>query len=842
MHKMYYHCYIEGRTDYIFGDRDVTAYFRDCTIHTLGADQDKNGGYVACNKGSKVDLAYIFDGCTFEADAATEVEGVKKGVADATVSLGRTWDADMRLVIMNSTISSAYATADFKAETEGGKNTRYTEMNKDKSPSKTKIFEYNNSGDGAITSAQAANYISVSVLSEISEDNAKYVTNDFAKMFSNNGTKEWSDSATWVNPFLFMQTTSTTYLFEEMGLTQVEPVVVTVEFNGTSYHFVTVKNGYISEKQVKTVLANYIMNYGGSYSNEECSTGFDFTAKVTAATTIYTKYQDGFQVAYTMSYNATSTNNDGWEANLLSDKCYVSTNPGDEAKASNTTGLADKYVLVQKLNYSDETSYIKSPAIMGKNVKSVDVSIFGATQEAGDALTLNIVLYNSKNEVIGSKKVSTTGKAAGGSTLNNKKSGWCSETCGGSVDENENHYITVEASEQIAYFKIFNAGEKFDGHTTGNTKKFAVLYVDARYTASQYDYNFDFNASDTEEADTAMEKNYQVADNLLLQGSTGTGTIGDDFLINVDATNGKLAARKDNGDTQFNQGTKLSFVAPYNCEIELNLVAGSASINGVTNGAKKIVQQFATGTPIEIVSLGSSYLTSLSIKKVESVTPFAATAITAVTTTTELAQNGTFDATTLTVKAMNATTGYYKTLATTEYTLSVIDTTTTGEKTVTVTYGELTTTFSFEVVASVDNAIRQSMAIDYNNGANYSSEYTTVNHSASPKAVSTSANTTVTYDKITYGNGAATNGSWLIFNTGATISFEVAGSTTMKICFYSGTPNVEVKLGTETVTTSTSTEGANHKTAYVYSITGAGTVTITATGNGYLGFIEIALD
>ena len=43
---------------------------------------------------------YIFDDCTFTADSL---------VTDGTVSLARGWGSEMKMMVMNSTISKAYS-------------------------------------------------------------------------------------------------------------------------------------------------------------------------------------------------------------------------------------------------------------------------------------------------------------------------------------------------------------------------------------------------------------------------------------------------------------------------------------------------------------------------------------------------------------------------------------------------------------------------------------------------------------------------------------------------------------------------------------------------------------
>ena len=287
--QLYYNCYIEGRTDYIFGDRDVTAYFKDCTIHTLGANQDKNGGYVACNKGSNVNFGYIFDGCTFEADA---IDGTK-GVANATVSLGRTWDEGMRLVIMNSTISAAYAKADFKATTEGGKNTRYTEMNSGKSPDKARIYEYNNTGEGALTATEAKDYQYVTVLDEIGDAQKAFVSNKLAEIFSSNGKKDWG--ATWFSAYLAMpMDEADTPLYQVAGI-EMTPAAIIITYGEEVDYAASVVDGYLSKAMVKE-LASRVADVEGmrvkAYTDAALTTPFDYTKKLEAITNIYIQLEE----------------------------------------------------------------------------------------------------------------------------------------------------------------------------------------------------------------------------------------------------------------------------------------------------------------------------------------------------------------------------------------------------------------------------------------------------------------------------------------------------------------------------------------------------------------------
>ncbi len=136
-------CYIEGRTDYIFGN-DATSYFEGCTIHSIGAGVgDKNGGYVVATKGGsstkQVEYGYIFNGCTFEGD-----ENVRPG----SVSIARGWAQYMTIMVMNCQLDDSFSLEAY-GDTSSELNDRYTKMNAD--PVAAQLFEYNNTGAGALT-------------------------------------------------------------------------------------------------------------------------------------------------------------------------------------------------------------------------------------------------------------------------------------------------------------------------------------------------------------------------------------------------------------------------------------------------------------------------------------------------------------------------------------------------------------------------------------------------------------------------------------------------------------------------------------------------------------------
>ncbi len=182
--QYYENCYIEGRTDYVFG-YNATAYFTNTELHTILGDSEKNGGYVVSTKGlvdgigvDGIEYGYIFNDCTFTAD---------EGVTPGTVSLARGWDENMRVVIMNSDISGAYSKEAY-GDTSSEKNDRYGKMNAD--PVAANLIEAGNTGDGAISESLANTCTVITV-----EEAAKYA--DFATIFgTTNGKVTYAEA--WV--------------------------------------------------------------------------------------------------------------------------------------------------------------------------------------------------------------------------------------------------------------------------------------------------------------------------------------------------------------------------------------------------------------------------------------------------------------------------------------------------------------------------------------------------------------------------------------------------------------------------------------------------------------------
>lgn len=149
--QKYTQCKISGMTDYIFGE-DSNSYFKDCKITSLYKGSDTNNGYIAVTKPtSKVNqpnFGYVFDGC----DIKGEYDQNNTLITPVgTVSLARPWGKDSMISYVNCTMDSAISKKGYGDSTDK-KNPRFDQMSGNL-PTKASFGEYNNSGEGAITSA-----------------------------------------------------------------------------------------------------------------------------------------------------------------------------------------------------------------------------------------------------------------------------------------------------------------------------------------------------------------------------------------------------------------------------------------------------------------------------------------------------------------------------------------------------------------------------------------------------------------------------------------------------------------------------------------------------------------
>jgi len=96
-HQYYSKCYIEGATDFIFGD--ASAWFGDCTIGSLG------GPITAMSRTLANETSwYVFDNSIIQAATG-------QSVASGSVFLGRPWRVNARVMYQNSNLGIVVAPA-----------------------------------------------------------------------------------------------------------------------------------------------------------------------------------------------------------------------------------------------------------------------------------------------------------------------------------------------------------------------------------------------------------------------------------------------------------------------------------------------------------------------------------------------------------------------------------------------------------------------------------------------------------------------------------------------------------------------------------------------------------
>lgn len=277
---MFEDCYIEGRTDYIFG-ATATSYFKNCTINTLGAGDSKNGGYIVATKGSGaggMHYGYIFNGCTLTGDS---------NVVDGTVSLARGWDVGMTLAFINCDISKAYS-IEVYGNTTSPKNDRYTKMNA--APNPAQLFEYGNTGAGALTqaildTADSTTHIIPNMCTVLTPEQAA-VYNDLSVVFAaDNGTvkyqKDWDGTKKVVAPPVRYEFTTdkvgTTYdretTTDENGIQLFDGAITVYAQNGAKFNTETAK-GYLWLTPGCVIKINeegkvFFDTYGEKYGNAD---------------------------------------------------------------------------------------------------------------------------------------------------------------------------------------------------------------------------------------------------------------------------------------------------------------------------------------------------------------------------------------------------------------------------------------------------------------------------------------------------------------------------------------------------------------------------------------------
>ncbi len=254
---------------------------------------------------------------------------------------------------------------------------------------------------------------------------------------------------------------------------------------------------------------------------------------------------------------------------------------------------------------------------------------------------------------------------------------------------------------------------------------------------------------------------------------------------------------------------------------------------------------FDTATNITISSSGNIYcLYSIVINSVDENEASSITSISLSGYPETVAVGNDLDLSTLRVK-VNYSNGTYLNVTEYDADLSKVDNRTSGTYEVTVSYNSVSATFNVEYVGTLDTRIKETTYYTFK-GSSYSSAYNYNNDNLvnlnDDNTYKVSSTDEVTIKDITF-NGAVShgNGNWLTFNTGATISFEIANPATIYLSFYNGNNNVTVKLGND-ILNLLNQSGSDYLTKYAYFANEAGVITITATSNGYLGFMAIVFE
>ncbi len=100
IHVYYKDCFVEGMTDYIFGDGEVV--FEDCTLNFCGYSKGQNsatGGCITATKYDQGGKGYLFNNCTV---TGTEEEGIDVGAGQ----FGRPWGGNATVTFINTVIAN----------------------------------------------------------------------------------------------------------------------------------------------------------------------------------------------------------------------------------------------------------------------------------------------------------------------------------------------------------------------------------------------------------------------------------------------------------------------------------------------------------------------------------------------------------------------------------------------------------------------------------------------------------------------------------------------------------------------------------------------------------------
>ncbi len=103
INNYYKDCFVEGMTDYIFGDGEVV--FDNCTLNFCGYSDGAVGGYITATKHEKGGNGYLFNECT--------ITGTNEnGITAPAGKYGRNWGLSSTVYFVNSTVKDNLIDAD----------------------------------------------------------------------------------------------------------------------------------------------------------------------------------------------------------------------------------------------------------------------------------------------------------------------------------------------------------------------------------------------------------------------------------------------------------------------------------------------------------------------------------------------------------------------------------------------------------------------------------------------------------------------------------------------------------------------------------------------------------
>ncbi len=122
-HAYFRDCFIEGNTDYIFGEAGITCVFDGCELSFAGYGGTASAAYITANRSEGNALGSIFRNCVITN---------KEGLSHTASYFGRPWDAKSRVTFFNTKVQDAETMIDAGWYNMSGnlpENANYAEWN-----------------------------------------------------------------------------------------------------------------------------------------------------------------------------------------------------------------------------------------------------------------------------------------------------------------------------------------------------------------------------------------------------------------------------------------------------------------------------------------------------------------------------------------------------------------------------------------------------------------------------------------------------------------------------------------------------------------------------------------